>query len=73
MILRKNITDDDYAHIHDVVIDCTGKSLTDKQIDNLIGIMPISIVADACDWGFNDTVVGDNIYEWLEKVGKDQL
>lgn len=73
MILSKNITDNEYDHIHDVVIDCTGKSLTNEQIDGLIRIMPTSIIADACDWGFNDTVVRDNIYEWLSKDGKGKL
>ncbi len=74
----------DYGAIHDCIIDilCDRKLtkeewaridaiLSDEVIDKLIEIMPNKIKLDAMEWGFSDTVVRDNIYDWYKDNKKE--
>lgn len=57
----------EWAHLHDVVLDTTGKSLKQLELEALYNTLPEYLQEDAVHWGLNDSVVRDNIYEYLEK------
>jgi hypothetical protein len=58
----------DWAHLHDVVVDCLDKSLSQPELEELFNNLPDSIKKDAIHWGLNDTVVRDNIWVHLNKL-----
>jgi hypothetical protein len=39
---------------------------TDEQVKALFMILPKHIIGEGISWGFNDTVVGDNTYEFVQ-------
>lgn len=58
--------DRDWAKLHDVVLDVTGESKSRAELLVLYKTLPAGIRALAEEWGLKDTVVGDEIYRYLE-------
>ena len=58
---------------HDVVLDVTMKSLTDEELKALFNTLPEHIRAQAIHWGLSDTIVRDNIGEYLQKESTIRL
>lgn len=56
----------DTMDMHDTVYNVTGKSLTEKELDELFMSFPDDIKYQALEWGF-DTCVREKIYEYLEE------
>ena len=62
------------SRIHDCTIDIFMlDGLSDEQLKSIFFLLPREIFGNAIQWGFSDTVVGDNIYEWLSKNKQDIL
>ncbi|MFA1509979.1 hypothetical protein ACDN41_12185 [Priestia aryabhattai] len=51
--------------IHDSYLDIYKISLNDEQIDSIIKSLPVGIVKEAAQWGWDDTVVGDKVHLFL--------
>ena len=58
-------SDGEWDRMHDVVLDAGNKSLSKEELIVLYSKLPEHIQADAVHWGLNDTVVRDNIYDWV--------
>ena len=59
---------EDIAHLHDVVmeaLDIPG-TIPYKVIIGVWYTLPEHLQEEAIHWGLSDSVVRDNIYEWLE-------
>lgn len=52
---------------HDAVLDATGKSLSDKQLHDLLSKLPTYIGEQISDWGLADTEVREQIYAHLQQ------
>ncbi len=65
------ITQDEWNHLHDVVLAATWKTtktkLTQQELESLFQQLPEVIKEDALHWGLNDSVVRDKIYVWYQK------
>jgi hypothetical protein len=63
----------DYGSIHDCIVAAESglEYISNEYIDKLIEIMPNKIKLDAMEWGFSDTVVRDNIYDWYKDNKKE--
>lgn len=51
--------------IHDSYLDIYNISLDNKQIKSIAKSLPEDINIKAAEWGWNDTVVGDQVYLFL--------
>jgi len=68
--VSSNILDrEDLKDIHDAMYEGLGckKLLTDDEIRGYWNELPVWIRLEAISYGCNDTVVRDNVFEWLEK------
>ncbi len=63
--------DSNYGHLHDVVLEVTGKTHTNVRLRELFENLPEDIQCDALKWGLSDTDVRGNIYEYLLKKVKN--
>jgi hypothetical protein len=66
----KCFTQNEWNHLHDVVLDSTGKSKTREELLILFQSLPIDIKNDAYNYGMNDTVFRDEVFKYLEKINK---
>lgn len=70
----KEFDQNDWNHLHDVVLDATWNTtklkLSQPEMEELFEQLPDHIKDDAYHWGLNDTVVRDNIYVWVEENKK---
>ena len=70
----KEFDQNDWNHLHDVVLDATWNTtklkLSQPEMEELFEQLPDHIKNDAYHWGLNDTVVRDNIYVWVEENKK---
>ena len=62
----------DTRDMHDTVYNVNGKSLTEKELDELFMSFPDDIKYQALEWGF-DTCVREKIYEHLESKKVDDI
>ena len=66
--MKSEITQSEWDHLHDVVLDVTfhnGKlSMSQEELEILYDELPSNIKDDIAHWGLNDTCVRDNIWEW---------
>ncbi len=53
--------------LHDVVLGVTGKDLSNDDLQSVWYRFPETIKEDAIRWGLNDSVVRDNIFNYLTK------
>jgi hypothetical protein len=62
-------SDDDIDSLHDVIINALDDKddLTRVEILEYWKKFPDDIKLDALKWGVSDSVVGDNMYVWLQK------
>jgi len=56
----------DFDAMHDVIFDVKGAEPTDEQIQKIWDLLPEDIQGTAIQWGCNDTVFREDLYEWLE-------
>jgi hypothetical protein len=68
MLVEKTITleQSDLDYLHDVTLEVFDKSLSDEEVIEIWKSLPDDIKLDAEKFGISDTVVRDNIYEFLE-------
>lgn len=53
------------THLHDIIFGLTSKSLTDVELDSMLHTFPDDLQQDIIRWGLSDTVVRENIFEYL--------
>ena len=53
------------AHLHDTVLDATGKDLSGAELLELFETLPFNIRMQSKQWGLADTVVNDDIHAFL--------
>ena len=58
---------EDIAHLHDVILEALNRHLTDEEVIDFYNKLPQHLKDEAEHWGLDDSVVRDNIYEWLEE------
>lgn len=72
--MKKIITleQEDIDCLHDVILEALDYSgdLTNEIVLTYWNIFPDDLKAEAEHWGLDDTVVRDNIYEWLTETYK---
>ena len=56
----------DWSHLHDVVLESTGKSLERDSLYEFFEGLPEEIQKEAVEYGMNDTCWRDSIYEHLK-------
>jgi hypothetical protein len=61
------ITDEELASFHDSVCDLTNHEYSYDDLRKAWILIDDNIKREAIHWGFNDTVVRDSVYEWIEK------
>jgi len=57
---------EDFYVLHDIVFEVTGYEYTNEELQTVWDNLPEHIQATAIQWGTNDTVFRDNMYEHLE-------
>jgi hypothetical protein len=57
---------EDFDVLHDVVLGVTGYEYTNEELQTVWDNLPEDIQGTAIQWGTNDTVFRDNMYEHLE-------
>lgn len=57
----------DFANIADALQDVLDISPTRDQVRLALGLLPEELFGQGIAWGFNDSVVRDDIYEFFEK------
>jgi len=68
MIVTVVLEQEDFNAMHDVIFEVVGIKPTNEQIQKIWNGLPEDIQSIAIQWGTNDTVFRDNLYEWLEKM-----
>ena len=63
--------ENDWAHLHDVILSATGKISSREELIEFYKTLPVSMQHLAEEWGMNDTVFRDNVYEHL--IFKDNV
>jgi hypothetical protein len=58
----------DLNGLHDVVLEAIELDLDNQQLIDLYNKLPQDLKDEAEHWGLNDSVVRDNIYEYLTDV-----
>lgn len=61
------ITDEDLGFVHDCVVDITSYRYSNEDLRKVWELMDDSVKDEAVRWGVGDSVVRDNMYEWIEK------
>lgn len=67
--MKKEITleESDLLSLREVAFNATDKEITNEQAIEIWESLPQSLKNEAIHWGISDSVVRDNIYEFLEK------
>lgn len=63
----KEFDKQDWAHLHDVVLEALEVEMTNQKLEELFRTLPQDIKDDAYHWGLSDSVVRDNIYTYITK------
>jgi hypothetical protein len=58
---------EDFDVLHDVILGATGYGYNEVELQSVWDKLPEHITATAIEWGTNDTVFRDNLYEYIEK------
>jgi hypothetical protein len=66
MIVTIQLEQEDFNAMHDVILNVLDIKPTNAQIHVIWEKLPEDIRATAIQWGTNDTVFRDNLYEWLK-------
>jgi len=67
MKITIELEQEDFDSMHDVIMEVFDSEPTNEEIQGFWDIMPEDVKGTAIQWGCNDTVFRDNMYEWLEK------
>lgn len=67
MIIKVQLERNDFDAMHDVIFSVKDYKPTDEDIQNIWNKLPEDIQGTAIQWGCNDTVFRDELYEWLEQ------
>jgi hypothetical protein len=67
--MKKLITleQQDIDSLHDTILEALDKDLSNEDVIKIWNQLPDHIQEEAIHWGLSDTVVGDNIYEYLSE------
>ena len=68
LLIKKFHEDGEWGYLHDVVYEVLDKQMTNKELETLFRSLPSNLKEDAFHWGLSDSVVRDNIYEYLETL-----
>jgi hypothetical protein len=68
LLIKKFHEDGEWGSLHDVVYEVLDKQMTNKELETLFRSLPSYLKDDAFHWGLSDSVVRDNIYEYLETL-----
>ncbi len=61
---------EDYAAMHDVILEVTDYSYDEAELRSIWDNLPDHIQGQAIQWGCSDTVFRDNFFEFIkEKLG----
>ncbi len=63
----ENSDKSEFNKIHDAVIDILDIDINEKQIKKILESLPSHIITSGMYWGFRDTVIGDEIYSYIEE------
>ncbi len=61
-----NFNEDDFATMHDAIIDATQKHLNQDELIEVWNLLPIGIKIPAIEFGVSDSTFRDDLYEWAE-------
>ena len=61
------LEEEDYNHMHDVILEALGIEPTKEQIKEYFFKLPDDIIGLAVQWGSSDTVFRDNMFTWLQE------
>ena len=67
MIIKVQLERNDFDAMHYVIFSVKDYKPTDEDIQNIWNKLPEDIQGTAIQWGCNDTVFRDELYEWLEQ------
>lgn len=67
MIVTVTLKQEDYDHMHDVILEALNFEPTNEQCQKIWDELPEHIKGTAIEWGTSDTVFRDKLYEYLEK------
>ena len=67
MKVKIELEQEDLGYIHDVILNVISRKPTDEEIRRVWEELPDRIKVTAIEWGTNDTVFRDNMYEWLSE------
>jgi len=68
LLIKKFHEDGEWDSLHDAVYEVLDKQMTIKELETLFRSLPSDLKEDAFHWGLSDSVVRDNIYEYLETL-----
>jgi hypothetical protein len=73
MIIEVKLERKDFDAMHDVILEALNleTEINDETIQSIWNRLPKHIQGTAIQWGTNDTVFQDKMFEWLEKNTKD--
>ena len=58
---------EDFDVLHDVILGATGYGFNNTELQSIWDKLPDHIKATAIEWGTNDTVFRDNLYEYIQE------
>ena len=63
---------DEWNSLHDTILSASNyeENLSSDELQKIFESMPEDLQDDAIHWGFSDSVVSDNIYEWYMELEK---
>jgi hypothetical protein len=72
MIVNITLEREDFDAMHDVILETLNleSEITDSVIQKIWDMTPEHIKGTAIEWGTDDTVFRDNLYEWLQENSK---
>jgi hypothetical protein len=68
MKITVELEKEDFDAMHDVIFGATGNKPSKQDIQNLWDTMPEHIKGTALQWGCDNSVFSDSLYEWLEEI-----
>ena len=72
-VCLEHFDDDDFFSIQDAVNENLNVTITSQKAKEIFKILDFLIICDVIKWGFSDTEVRSNIYDFVEKNKEDVL
>ena len=67
MKIKITLEKKDYDYLSDIILDATGEVKTKAEIKEIWEDLPDTVKGEAIQFGIDDSVARDNIYEHLNK------